>query len=276
MFVTRLMTAGALVLALGTAGAGVGVMARLAPGSGAAGMPQVASPVEGQNAERKPRPVEEKPDQGRPPAAPQDQPAPDRSAQDETLKLIIQARDHVENMLNLTEQQLFDLRQKRPFLLWTMGGQNGFAERLGQLNAKMTELQLRRNEAEALRELIRPVLEEKEPTAAEWKAKALLLLLQRRGIDVAALRKAMGSGSDVDLVRLYDDSLQLERRELESLMSATQDLQDKTVKLASEFVDYELKEEHLRNKLKQTRELYDSLVKRFHEIAYLRAVEKKP
>src|SRR5262249_52537351 len=99
MFVTRLMTAGALIVALGTAGAGVGVMARQAPVAKAAARPQVASPAGNQDLGRRPRTAEEKSEMPRPWSAIQDQPELDRAAFEKTLQLLLQARDHTEKTL---------------------------------------------------------------------------------------------------------------------------------------------------------------------------------
>ena len=109
-------------------------------------------------------------------------------------------------------------------------------------------------------------------------ARALLVLLQRRGVELASLRQAAGpeTAGPVELVRLYSTSLRLESEELQRLLATAEEHYERDQKVAREMNAYEVEEEKLRNNLEQSRELLRVIVKRLQEINIMKDFGGRP
>jgi RNA polymerase sigma factor (sigma-70 family) len=178
MIVTRLMTAGALVVALGTAGAGVGVMARQAPAPGAGGQAKASSPAEGQDAEKRLRAIEEKLEQISKQIAPQPPAAVPQNIE-RALELLNAARDTLNNKIEAQMQAYKEFRKRLPLRLRTANGTvNLYAERLLAIDKRRTELRIKKAEMEKQFELIKQAYTKEGPAAAMYLINAAGVKIQ--------------------------------------------------------------------------------------------------
>jgi hypothetical protein len=263
-----------ICVALGAAGVGAGVMTRPQPAGVTAGQVRAAMPAEGQDAGKRPRSAEETLDQVRKLLAP-DAPAVDPKGLDKLIDLLTAAKDTLERSLQTKQQAYLDFRMKMPHLLLrTQGGNsNIYMDHVQKTEAKLLELRQRRSEIEAQADMIERALAEKDSAAAERKAKAMLLLLQRRGVDVAAMRRAASDGrGDIkatDLLGLYADSLRAEQEELNLLVTATERDRDQAAKLVRDLNSYFAEDEAHRQDIKSTRDMFETIIKRIQEVNLL-------
>jgi hypothetical protein len=221
------------------------------------------------------RAIEEKLDQLRPDAPPRFI-AVDPKAVERTVELLMQARDQLNNQLEKRLQAYQDFRLKNPYVvLRTAAGPTFRETQLNTLDAKLLNLRQRHTEIEAQTALINQTLKDaKDPAAAERDARALLLLLQRRGVDVAAMRRAAGDGKAevgaIELLRLYADSLRLETKELELVTAATEEERVRAEKVLRDLANYQLRDERYRDGINSARQLYESILKRLQEVNLVR------
>ena len=133
------------------------------------------------------------------------------------------------------------------------------AQRLAKNESSLLDLQQRQAEMVARTSLVKNVGDN------ESEARALLVLLQRRGVDVELLRRTGVPGRDeavtaVALVRLYGESLRLEAEEMKQLIQVAEDRIEPDRKTMRDFNAYEVTEETLRSAKDQSRRLLDAIV----------------
>jgi hypothetical protein len=204
--------------------------------------------------------------EGRGPAGPPPQ------VSEKTLELIQQARETLTQKVEAQQQAYQEFRLKNPFTMFgRQGGANPYAKRLERDDARLQELRERQAEVTARMGLVKNVGE------SEKGARALLVLLQRRGVDLPALRQSAGQeAGPVDLVRLYAASLRLEAEELQQMVATAEEQSERDQKVAREMNMYEVEEEKFRMNLDQSRELLKTIVKRLQEITLMKDHGTKP
>src|SRR5207249_2350440 len=140
----------------------------------------------------------------------------------------------------------------------------------------MQDLRHRQAEVAARTEFVQSALA-KPPGNADRDARAMLVLLQRRGVDVDGLRRTAGAGPDVgptELLRLYAESLRLESDELKQLVRAAEERYDRDTSAMRELSIQEMEEEKIKSRLDQSQEFLKVLLKRIQEIDTIR--QRKP
>jgi hypothetical protein len=273
------VTAGVICVALGAAGVGAGVMTRPQSAGVTAGQARAAKPAEGQDAGKRPRSAEETLEQVRKLLAP-DAPAVDPKGLDKLIDLLTAAKDTLERSLQTKQQAYLDFCMKMPHLLLrTQGGNsNIYMDHVQKTEAKLLELRQRQSEVKAQVKLIEITLAEKDPVVADRKAKAILLLLQRHGVDVVAMRRAAsdvrGEVKAAELLGLYAESLRAEQDELSLLVAAAEKDREQAVKMARDLNNYEVEDEAHKDGIRSSRELFEAIVKRMQEVAILRDIIK--
>jgi hypothetical protein len=202
----------------------------------------------------------------RPPAAPLD-----AAALEKSLSLVNQAREMLVDRVEKQQREYQDWKLKNPFVLFGQGGRNLYADRLANDEAVLQDLQRRQAEVAARMTLVKNVGD------SEKDASALLLLIHRRGVDLAAIRQAAGKEivAPLEMLRLYAASLRLESEELQQLIASAEERRDRGAKAAREMNAYEIHEERLRANLEQSRELLRAIVKRLQEISLIKSVSDK-
>jgi hypothetical protein len=117
----------------------------------------------------------------------------------------------------------------------------------------------------------------KDADGRDKAAKAILLTLQRRGVDVAAAQKIAGKGdSAADVVQLLVSSMQSEGKQLVQFEKELDDMYEQQQKLAREISNSELQDEQLRNATGRYRELFETLARRLREIEIIRDFSAEP
>jgi hypothetical protein len=242
----------------------------LAPGHAPAQAPRA------DDTDKRLRAIEDKLEQIRSDTAPRVM-ALDPKAAEKLAQLLAAAKDRLENQIEVNQQRYQDFRLKAPFpLSRNANGPTYYQARLGKIDSRRQELQQRQAEIETQAALLKEALA-KPPADAERDARALLLLLQRRGVDVAAMRRAAEGRGEIgaaDLLRLYADSLQFELKEVRLMTEATEKQRDQAIEGLRMLSNYEVTEEQYRKAIQDSRQLFETIVKRLSEINLVR--ELKP
>jgi hypothetical protein len=192
---------------------------------------------------------------------------------EKSLELLQQAQEMLVNKVETQQQKYQEFRMRNPFTMFRGSkGSNVLAERLTRNEATLQDLQRRQAEVAARLALVKNVGD------SEKDASALLILAQRRGVDLAAIRQAVGKEtvSPLEMLHTYASSLRLESEELEQLIVATENRREREQKMAREMSAYEIEEDKLRNGLEQSRELLKAIVKRLQEISLIKELGPKP
>jgi RNA polymerase sigma factor (sigma-70 family) len=257
MLITKVKIATAVVLGIGLAGAGVGWV--VVPGSGPA-VVRADEPRSEQKADK---------------TAIAEDPARRIAAQmDRSLALILEAKRTLTEKLEQAEQAYQDLRLNHPT---TFAGTNSNPRvRLDSIEAKQLEMRLKRVDIQTRLSFLKASLKETKDKSTRNSAAALALQkLQFRGVDVRAIRESLNAalvadanieGADYLVVRAYIDGLESELSDLDTSMSALNNLRDNETKVLREHWNFELQAERLRNQVMQNRQLLESIVKRLSEI----------
>jgi hypothetical protein len=176
------------------------------------------------------------------------------------MDLIVKARDELLIKYEKAQRDYQDFRIKSPF---PVGGNKAdptiATQRAAKDEAVLLDLQQRQAEVAARSALVKNVGDN------EKEGRALLLLVQRRGVDIDMLRRTAGTRRDeevtaLELVRLYGASLKQEAEELKQLIQVAEDRIDQGRRIVREMNIYQVTEEHLRTTKDQTAKLLDALV----------------
>lgn len=252
MLMTKVKIATAVVLGVGLAGTGVGWVA--VPGSGPAIVQ--ADEVLQQDIQA----TAKKPT------------ADDAKAfSDEIQKsyaLILEAKKTLGENLSRAQKEYEDFRLKIPTHAF---GKESLTGRIDRNRARWDELTFRKTEAQSrlqtIRSAIKPAQNNEDP---ERVARATLLKLHLRGIDVTAMKKVVaGEGKEMtaaEFLTTYATALQSEIEETSESLKQLDDLLEVEIKAARDMSHYEVQEERLRNAILSQRKLFDSIVKRLQEI----------
>jgi SMC interacting uncharacterized protein involved in chromosome segregation len=204
----------------------------------------------------------------------------DPKAVEKVAQLLAAAKDTLASQVEVNQQRYQEFRLKTPFALF--GNANGptyYQARLGKIDSKLQELQQRQAEIETQTTLLKETLA-KPPGNAEQDARALLMLLQRRGVDVAAMRRVAGEGraeiGAADLLRLYTDSLQFELKEVRLMTEATEKQRDEVMKGLRTLSIYQVQEENLHSAVHSSQRLFEAILKHLQEINLVRDLTPKP
>jgi hypothetical protein len=207
----------------------------------------------------------------------QTSPAPQQSIE-KTLELINMAREQMTNKVEKSQEAYQEFRLKAPYLLLRDSNRTTklYTKRLERDDAHLRELRQREAGVASRSRLVQSVLT--KSASLDKEAPALLILLQRQGVDLAMLRQAAGrdGASPADLVRLYAQSLRFEAQELEGLLASAEEHTERGRKTMRDVMSYEVQDERLRANLDQSRDLLRAIVKRLQEINVVKDVGSKP
>jgi hypothetical protein len=173
--------------------------------------------------------------------------------------LIAKTKDELQVKYETAQKEYADFRIKSPFPWKINGDAAAAAQRLAKDEGVLSDLQQRQAEVAVRAALVKNVGD------AEKEARALLLLVQRRGVDIDMLRRTAGTRRDeeitpVVLVRLYGASLKQEAEELQQLIQVTEGRIDQDRKIVREMGFYQIQEERLRAIKDQSAKFYDVLL----------------
>jgi hypothetical protein len=185
------------------------------------------------------------------------------------MDLITKAKDELFVKFEKAREEYTIFRNKSPF-----PNSSAVTQRLAKDEAVLLDLQQRQSEVDARSALVKNVGDN------ENQARALLILLQRRGVDVELLRRTATPGRDeavtaVALVRLYGESLRLETEETKQLIQVAQGRIDESQKIAREMNLYQVTEDRLRTTMNQCSKLYDALVQQLGRMDAMQDVNQK-
>jgi hypothetical protein len=188
------------------------------------------------------------------------------------MELMKQAVDTLVHKFESVQKEYQDFRMRSPI------SRNGVSINLitQQTSKDEAALQvLRQREAEVI---ARSALV-KNVGDVDKEARALLVLLQRRGVDVELLRRTAGTRRDeeisaVELVRLYGASLRQEAEELQQLIQTAEERIEKDRRTLREMKAYEVAEESLRATRDNTQRLLDVIVAQLSKIDVMREMAK--
>jgi hypothetical protein len=176
-----------------------------------------------------------------------------------TREQVIQARDAALIRFERDQQAYMEFRAKSPFTYVGKDADSSFvAQQLAKDHSLRQDLHQRQSEVSTRSALVKNVGDN------ENQARALLILLQRRGVDVELLRRTGTPGRDeaataVASVRLYGESLGLEAEELERLIWLAEQRIDQNQKVAIQMIVNQTVEERLRNARDQSAKFLDAL-----------------
>jgi hypothetical protein len=190
--------------------------------------------------------------------------------------LLVQAKEALQAKFEKDEQAYVDFRVRNPFLTGPKYSDSSIAtQRLAKDETLLLDLQQRQAEVSARSALVKNVGE------SEKQARAVLLLVQRRGVDIDMLRRTAGTRRDEEvaageLVRLYGESLRLEAEELDRLVQAAEMRVEQNRKQVREQVRYQATEERLRATKDQSAKFLDALIMQLGKIDVTRNLAPKP
>jgi hypothetical protein len=190
---------------------------------------------------------------------------------DRQLELLTKARDHVLVQFEQAQREYQDFRLKSPFA-FGRSTPDIAGKRIAREVDTAQDLRRRLDEAES-----RMVLVKKVGDSAE-ECRGLVILLQRRGVDVDVLKRTAGgeNAGAQDMVRVYGTSLRLEAEELHRLLDATQRRIDEAQKAAREMNAYEVTEDRLRTTKEMSQKLLDALVGQLQRMDATREMMRQP
>jgi hypothetical protein len=203
-------------------------------------------------------------------------PATSHEVAQKQLDLLIQAKDALLIKADQAQQAYADFRVKSPFLISPKDSDSSIAgRRVAKDEALLMDLYQRQTEVSARSALAKNVGDN------ENQARALLILLQRRGVDVELLRRTGAPARDesqtaVALVRLYAESLRLEGEELKRLVLVADERLDQNRKVLREMYVYQITEERLRATKDQSIKLLDAIIMQLAKIDVARNLAPKP
>jgi hypothetical protein len=190
-----------------------------------------------------------------------------QNVSDKHLELIKQARDEIYLKWESAQKEYQDFRVRNPLVYYKVDHDAKVA--LQKEWAVLHDLHLRQSELAARAGLVKKVGD------VEKEARAFLVLLQRRGVDVELLRRTAGTRRDedvpaVELVRLYGASLRQEAEELGQLVQAAEERIEKENKVLRDLNTFEVTEESLRNSRDQAQKLLDVLTAQLSKMDVMR------
>ena len=143
---------------------------------------------------------------------------PTQDALDKQIKMLTQAKEQLLVKFEEAQREYQEFRLASPTLFGMGGSHQLVMQRIVKEEATAQDLRRRLAEVDARTALVKKVGD----SVAENRG--LIMLLQRRGVDVETLRKVAGgdSAGPLDMVRVYGDSLRLETDELQRLLETAQ------------------------------------------------------
>src|SRR5262245_13197737 len=182
-------------------------------------------------------------------------------------------------------RELQDFRLKMPILVYRTGPgeRNIYAERLARIEARRSELLIKTAELQVDLGVADQVLKGDAAGLGANQAEAakgLILLLQRGGLDLAALAKKADQGdaaktpNDVELLKSYRDSLLAELQSNKLRLQAFEAQFDREQKDALEVASFEAKEQMVKDQYEQAKALYDVALQRAQEMKLSKALGK--
>jgi RNA polymerase sigma factor (sigma-70 family) len=248
MFMTKVKLATALTLGIGFAAAGIGWV--VVPGSG----PAVVQADE---------PKPEAPSTKAVTTNSQNQ----QVEPEKTLQTLLDEQNKLLEQLEKAEQEHQDFRQRSPIVLFTGSNAKPLAwVRMESVNAKRTELQLKSIELDTRLRRIRSLLDKQQDQASRDEiARTELVKLQARGVDMVGMRKLLTTDgkepSSSELISRYALATESEIEEMRTTIHTLDGWYDQEQKALRELSYSELQDDRLRNKIIQTRKMYDEITK---------------
>jgi hypothetical protein len=199
-----------------------------------------------------------------------------------SIELLKDAKRMLAEDVEKAEQKHQDFRLRNPFFFYQSEGGpaiiNVYVARLSKIESKRVEIRMKRIEMEAQASFIDDMIKAiKDADGREKAAKAILLTLQRRGVDVAAAQKIAGKNdSATDVVQLLVSSMQSEGKQLVQFEKELDDMHEQQQKLAREISNSELQDDQLRNAIVRYRGLFETLARRLSEIEIIREFSPQP
>ena len=188
------------------------------------------------------------------------------------LELLQQARETLLSKSNEAQKAYVDFRLHSPSPFRSGNGTNDLVkERIAKLTALLDDARTQENDTATRSALVKKVGD------SEKDARAFLVLLQRRGVDIDAMRRVVGGNpSALDLVRSYGESLSPESALLKQKIQALEQLIDSEKKEAREMLVYQFTEQQLRTTRDQTQKILDAIVSQLEKIDVMRGFHIQP
>jgi hypothetical protein len=186
------------------------------------------------------------------------------------IQLLMEAKERLLDSTRAKDRQYADFR------LQTRSGferSGEAAQRLSKDRSVLQDLRQRQSELSARSSLV------KQAGDSEKQVRALLVLLQRRGVDLGLLRKTAGGrddGSPQELLQLYAESLRLESIELEQLAADAAKRLTEDQKLVRDRDVYEMTEHNLRESRDRTQKMLDDVFSQLEKIDVMRGLQNQP
>jgi hypothetical protein len=184
-----------------------------------------------------------------------------RAELEKQIELIKQVRDAVLGKYQETDKAYTEFRVRSPYPLAGRANLADAARQLAKDRDVLQELRQRQSEVVARTNLVKDVGNN------EYQARALLVLLQRRGIDTDQLRRMAGEkAGPLEQVRLFAESLTQESRELQTLVEAAAERFEQDQKVVREITLHNVVEERLRNARDATKRVYEAVANQLDKL----------
>jgi hypothetical protein len=172
------------------------------------------------------------------------------------VQLIMSAQKTLRDEVEVCTEKYLAFCGKAPVLLYrtAAGGRNMYLDRLAKVDARRGELQLKMIELQEELGQVNAVLQKEAaspPGSQGQAARALMLLLKRKGVDLGGVRKRADQGdvkepNDVELLKVHGDSLTAEVESTKAVQRALDALFEKEQKDALELITYEMQQQRLK------------------------------
>jgi hypothetical protein len=193
-----------------------------------------------------------------------------RADLEKQLQLMTEARNAVADKFENANKEYVEFRSRSPYPLAGKAKLDDAAQRLSKDRTALLDVLHRRSEVTARTGLVKDV------DNNEFQARALLVLLQRRGVDTDQLRRMAGEkAGPLDQVRLYAESLSQESRELQSLAEAAGDRLNEDEKLVRDVALHDVIEENLRNKRDAAKRIYEAIANQIDKLEAVMEMDKR-
>jgi hypothetical protein len=187
------------------------------------------------------------------------------------IELITQAKDTLLQRYEQVQKDYANFRRTSPYIPAGKSYAESVSQRISKLNDLLNDVRQREDEVAARSALVKKVGE------SEKDARALLMLLQRSGVDVDAMRRAAGGNlSATELLRSFGESLALESMVLQLKTKSLEQMIASDKKEFREMLGYQVDEERLRTTRDQTQKMLDAVVSQLEKIDVIRGLQNQP
>jgi hypothetical protein len=236
-----------------------------------------AQPPAGESTDQRLRRIEEKIDKLTTAISEFRVPGPkSRPVTEHEAQFIMNAFETLKNDLERRSLEYEAFSRNVPSLLYRRGsgGRNIYQERLAKIEARRGELQIKMIELQEELGMVNAVLQKETATPPgnqSQGARALLMLLKRKGVDLGGIRKRSDQSdakdpNDVELLKVYGDSLTAEIESAKAVQRGLDGLFENVQKEALELMTYEVREQRLKEQLDSSKRLFEQILQRAQEM----------